>query len=261
MKLTLARPIVFFDLETTGTHVVHDRIVQIAMLKIFPEGDRLTFEERLNPTVPIPAAATAVHGICDRDVAGLPTFADLAAAVFDFIGDSDLAGYNILRFDIPLLVEEFARLGISFRMQNRKVVDAYQVFRRREPRTLTKAMEFYCRKPLPDAHDAMADVNATVDVLEGQLAYYDDLSGAADDLHRQFTPYRFQEYLDVEGKLRWEHNEVVFGFGVHKGETLRSVVGFDREYCDWMLASDFSLTVKGILRSALQGRYPERGAD
>jgi DNA polymerase-3 subunit epsilon len=257
MNLKLTKPIVFFDLETTGVDVVRDRIVQIAMIKIHPDGERETLSELVDPQMSIPAESTAIHGITDDDVVGKPTFRDLAENILAFVGDADLGGYNLIRFDIPVLAEEFIRVGTTFDTQGRHIVDVYQIFSLRESRTLSKAMEFYCGKEMVDAHDTAADIAATAEVLEGQLAMYTDLDGTVEELDRQYIPRHLRNTVDPEGKLRWEKGEVVLGFGSRRGELLRDLAKDNPNYLKWMLNANFNLTVQQIVRDALKGHFPK----
>ena len=259
--IPLERPLVFFDLETTGLNVVTDRVVQFAGARYEPHGG--SPEERtyfVNPGRPIPAEVIAVHGITDQRVAGEPTFAQIAEELHAFVGDADLAGYNLARFDVPVLMEEFARAGIRFRTDGRSVVDVQEIFYKMEPRTLAGALRFYRGEELEGAHDALADVRATVRVLEGQLdryrgADYTDRGGRTHAapvrpdvaaLHA-FTQRAGQ--LDAANRLRRDDGgEPVFNFGKHKGRRLRDVFRKEKSYYHWIQDRDFSVQVKEIAR-------------
>ena len=224
MDLQLTRPICFFDLETTGVNVTNDRIVEICVHKVHPNGKEETHTWRVNPTIPIPAGASAVHGIYDADVADKPTFAHLAAEVNGLIQDSDLAGYNSNKFDIPLLAEEFLRAGIEFDMSKRRAVDVQNIFHRMEQRTLTAAYKFYCDKSLEDAHSAEADVLATYEVLKSQLDRYEELENDMSFL-AEFS--NRQKVADFAGFIAYNgHGQEIFTFGKYRGQTVESVLKY-----------------------------------
>ena len=257
-QLRLDRPLVFFDLEATGLSVVADRIVQFAGIRFEPDGRREEYVTDVNPTVPIPAEVVAIHGIDDARVADAPTFAQLTERLADFFAGADLAGYNLGKFDIPLLMEEFARAGGEFDLAGRRVVDAQEIFYKMEPRTLAGALQFYCGQELVDAHDALADVRATVSVLTGQLERY----GGADSpvqpdvaaLHR-FTQRPGQ--LDATNRLRAdEAGEVVFNFGKYRGRRVREVFRKEPSYFHWIQNRDFSIQVKRITREVFEALDP-----
>lgn len=255
--LQLQRPLAFFDLETTGLDVDADRIVEICVVMLAPDGERTVKTRRINPGVPIPPEATAVHGISDADVAGMPEFRKIAKGLHELLTGCDLAGYNIERFDIKLLRAEFKRCGLEFPPADAKIVDAYTIFSGRERRDLQAALRFYCDKDLQGAHSAEADVLATVDVLHGQLQRYADLPDTVDGLHAECHPVD-PNAVDPEGKFVFRDGEAVFGFGkAQKGQTLRHVAAVDRGFLHWMLKSDFSPQVKAIVAEALKGNFPE----
>jgi DNA polymerase-3 subunit epsilon len=255
VKLKLQRPLVFFDLESTGISALHDRIVQISVAKVAPEQPLEVKTRLINPEMPIPASATEVHGITDEMVKDQPPFRKIAKSFNDYLAGCDLAGFNIIQYDIPMLVEEFRRAGVAFNVRERKLLDAYQIFRKMEPRTLVAAVKFYCGEDHVEAHDSEADVLATMKVLEGQLHRYQTLPHGVDDLDRMFNPYR-GKYVDWEGKLRWERGEVVLGFGKKIGTKLRTLVEQEPGFLEWMLGANFSDDVKQIVTEALAGRYP-----
>lgn len=253
--LPLERPLAVFDLETTGTFPQADRIVEIGILKILPDGRTETRTRRVNPEMPIPAAATAVHGIRDADVVGEPFFHQIAPGLLEFLAGCDLAGYNIVRFDLPLLRHEFERAGIEFPVAGRRVIDAMVIFHLMEPRDLAAAHQLYCGTPLGNAHSAEVDARAAYRVLLGELRRYPSLPHSLDDLHRLCNPV---ETVDIEGKLQWQEDEVVFNFGKHRGKMLRTVLAEDRDYVQFLLGKDFPDDLKRILAAALQGRLPQR---
>lgn len=255
MPLTLKRPLIVLDLETTGTNPRLDRIVEVGAVKLHPDGRRELWKRRLNPQRPIPPGATAVHGIRDEDVATAPTFAEIAFDLCRFLGGADFAGFGIIKFDLPLLAEEFRRVSIAFPPPDAKLVDAQRIYHMREPRTLSAALRFYCDREHVGAHGAEADVLATIDVLEGQLRRYPDLPASVDDLDR-LCQQRRDGAIDPGGRLRWSGGEVVLGFGPKAGMSLRELVARDASFLRWILNKDFPAEVKTIVREALEGRFP-----
>lgn len=225
MRLAEDRPIVFFDLETTGTNISLDRIVELSVVKIHPDGERETRTRRLNPEMPIPPEATAVHHISDEDVANEPTFRQIAKNFYIFLEGCDLGGYNIVKFDIPVLIKEFQRAGLQFSMEGRRIVDAYTIFCRMEPRNLTAAYKFFCGKKLEGAHGAAADTMATVEICEAQLAKY---------------------------------GEAVVSFGKYNGTPLRKIAEDFPDFLRWILKADFPEDVRKIASDALIGKFPEK---
>jgi len=256
MKLNLKNPIVFFDLETTGTNIVTDRIVQIAYHKVSPNGREETKSLLINPERPIPADATAVHKITDTDVANAPTFKMVAKEIVRDIEGCDLAGYNSNRFDIPLLAEELLRAGVDVDFSKRKFVDVQVIFHKMEARTLSAAYKFFCNKDLEGAHDAEADTIATYEVLQAQLDRYPDLKNDIDFLAK-FTMQN--DNVDFAGKIIYNSKgEEIFNFGKYKGQRVVDVLKTDTGYYGWMLSGDFSLHTKKVmtnikLRSFNQG--------
>jgi len=248
MKLSLSRPLAFFDLETTGTNIVTDRIVEIAIVKVNPDGTRESYSKRVNPEMEIPAGASAVHGIFNKDVATAPTFETLAPEIFNFLNDCDLAGFNSNRFDIPLLVEEFLRFGLDLEVESRKLVDVQAIFHRMEERTLSAAYRFYCDKTLENAHSAEADATATFEILEKQLEKYaDKVVGTVDFLH-EFSK-RNSRTLDTAGRFALNDQDVpCFNFGKHKGRTVKEVFEMEPGYYGWMLQAEFALDTKNVLK-------------
>ncbi len=257
-NLRLHRPLVFFDLETTGIDVVKDRIVQIGLVRIEPDGSRRTYEFLVNPQRPIPAQATAVHGITDADVAGEPTFRQIAPEIAPLFADADIAGYNSVRYDLPLLVEEFQRAGQTFETAGRRHLDAMTIFHKKEPRHLAAALRFYCGTELQDAHTALADASATMEILDAQLERYEDLPRDLDDLHSFCNPDE-DDWVDRTRKFAWnEGGEVVFAFGKHRGKSLQEIARSTPGYLDWIADSEFPTEVKQIARDALVGKFPTK---
>lgn len=254
MKLQLKRPIVFFDLETTGTDVAKDRIVEISILKLHPDGKKEVKTRRVNPEMPIPAGSSEIHGIYDEDVKDEPTFAALAKSLAQFIGNSDLAGYNSNKFDVPLLVEEFLRVGVDFDLESRKLVDVQNIFHKMEQRTLVAAYKFYCGKDLVDAHSAEADIKATYEVLESQIERYEELENDIDFL-ADFS--KRNDTADLMGRIVFNEEGVeVFNFGKHKGKPVTEVLEKEPSYYDWMMKGDFPLYTKKVLTSIkLRGAF------
>lgn len=245
--LQLNRPIVFFDIESTGTDPVKDRIVELSMLRVAPGMVETSFHVLLNPGMPIPREASAIHGITDEDVLGKPTFAEVAKEIARFIEDSDLGGYNCLRFDIPMLAEEFYRAEVPIDLKSRKVVDVQVIFHKREQRTLTAAYSFYCGKDLPNAHSADADTRATYEVLLGQLERYPDLPGTVAELD-EYT--HFGRNVDFAGRFVYDdRGRELFNFGKHRGKTVEEVLTMEPSYFDWMMKGDFA---KDTLYSLMQ---------
>mgnify|MGYP003574983609 CR=1 FL=1 len=255
MKLNLKRPLAFFDLEATGVNVGSDRIVEIAVLKAMPDGSEVILTKRINPEIPIPLVTSLIHGIYDEDIKDAPTFAQAAEEIASFIGDADLAGYNSNKFDIPMLLEEFLRVGIDFDMSDRKFVDVQNIFHQMEQRTLKAAYKFYCEKDIINAHSAEADIRATYEVLLAQLDKYADtdfedkqgvkskpVQNDVDALH-QFT--NLNKVVDFAGRMVYNENgEEVINFGKHKGRTVEQVFDAEPSYYAWMKQGDFPLYTK-----------------
>lgn len=256
MKIALKRPLVFFDLETTGIDIVNDRIVEISIVKLFPDGrDRLVVEHRLNPGRPIPAEASAIHHIYDADVAGKPTFRELAPELFKLFEDADIAGYNSNKFDLPMLIEEFARAGVSFPLAGRNLIDVQNIFYKKEPRTLSGALKFYCGEDLDNAHAAIYDTLATLKVLEGQLDKYPDLENDVEAL-AEFS--RLNKNVDLSGRIILNDNdEPVFNFGKHRGKRVFDVFRNDPSFYSWMLNAAFAKNTKDELMK-LKFKYDQQ---
>lgn len=258
-NLDLVRPLAVFDLETTGIDVDKDRIVQIAIIRVEPDGSRRTFESLVNPERPIPAEATKVHGIKDSDVVGQPTFSQIRREVEQMLEGADLGGFNSIRFDTPLLQNELRWSDSEMNLSAAKQIDAMRIFHKMEPRNLTAALRFYCDEDLVGAHSALADTEATLAILDAQVGRYDDLPSEIDALHTFCNPDEGR-FVDRTRKLAWtQDGEAVFTFGKLKGQTLQKAVqGDGRGYMEWMLGKDFSEDVKDILRNALNGVFPTR---
>lgn len=245
MSLNLTKPICFFDLETTGINVANDRIVEIAILKIFPNGNKESYTWRVNPGIPIPPQASAVHGITNEMVANEPTFKELAPKVYGLIKDSDLGGFNSNRFDIPMLAEELLRAEIDFDLKRALSVDVQTIFHKMEKRTLGAAYKFYCGKDLENAHSAEADTLATYEVLLAQLEKYPDLKNDISFLS-DFSSHK--EHADFAGFITYnEKDEEVFSFGKYKGRLVTDVLETDSGYFGWILNADFPLYTKKVL--------------
>ncbi|MGO4290959.1 exonuclease domain-containing protein [Chitinophaga sp. RAB17] len=240
-SLLLKRPLAVIDLETTGTNVASDRIIEIAIIKVFPDKTTQSKVKRINPGMPIPAGSTAIHGIKDEDVKDAPTFKQAAHELKQFMDNCDLAGYNSNRFDIPLLVEEFLRAEIEFDVSKRKFVDVQRIFHLMEKRTLGAAYKFYCDKQLENAHSAEADALATYEILEAQLGRYEQLQEDIDSL-ADFT--KEEDYIDFARRLVMQGGNEVFNFGKYKGRSVREVLKAEPQYYDWMMKADFPLNTK-----------------
>ena len=246
MELKLEKPIVFFDLETTGVNIGSDRIVEISILKIYPNGNKESKTWLVNPEIEIPAKVSAIHGITNERVVTEPTFKELAHTVNEMISGCDLAGFNSNRFDIPLLAEELLRAGIDFNMINRKAIDVQVIFHKKEQRTLSAGYKFYCDKDLEDAHSAEADTNATYEILKAQLDQYDDLENSVDALS-DFSTHT--KRADFAGFILLDDKEQeIFSFGKYKGRKVREVLKENPGYNTWIQNSDFPLYTKKIFR-------------
>lgn len=248
MRLQLTRSICFIDLETTGINVSTDKIVEIAIVKIMPDGSKLIKRKLVNPEMSIPKAASDIHGITDEMVKDAPTFKQIANEIKQFIELSDLAGYNSNRFDIPMLNEEFLRAGISVDIESRKLLDVQKVYHMMEQRTLSAAYKFYCNKNLEDAHSAEADATATWEILEAQLEKYPQI-GATVEAVVKFTGE--DQIIDFARRFIFENGVEVFNFGKHKGKPVTQVLKEEPQYYDWMMKGDFALHTKQKLTEIL----------
>jgi len=245
MHLNLKNPLLFFDLETTGLVVSSDRIVEISALKVMPNGDEEVKTRRLNPTIPISPEATAIHHITNEDVADCPTFKDVAKSLAHWIEGCDIAGFNAIKFDIPILAEEFLRAGVNVDFRRRKIVDVQNIFHKMEQRTLIAAYKFYCNKELSNAHSAEADTYATYEVLKSQLDRYSDLKN---DISFLSDFSSINRNVDYAGRFVFNDlDEPVVNFGKHKGKKLVEVLKEEPSYYRWMMDGDFSLDTKRIL--------------
>ena len=245
MELNVKNPLVFFDLETTGIDMVNDRIVEICILKVFPDGRTEVKTRRVNPTIPIPAQATAIHGITNEDVKDSPTFKEIAKSLVQLIEGCDFAGYNSNKFDLPLLAEEFIRAGIDFDLKKRKFIDVQTIFHKMEQRTLVAAYKFYCDKDLNNAHSAEADTVATYEVLKAQLDRYPELKNDIDFLSDFSAKTR---NVDFAGRIVLNDKDVeVFNFGKHRGRPVVEVLSTEPGYYAWMMNGDFPLYTKNVL--------------
>jgi len=245
MELKLTKPIIFFDLETTGTNLQHDRIVELSYIKVMPDGREIEKTIRVNPEMPIPAEATAVHHITDADVSSCPTFRQIAHSVVEAFTGCDIGGFNSNRFDIPLLVEELARVGIDFDCTRCRFVDVQTIYHKMEQRTLSAAYKFYCGKNLDDAHSAAADTRATYEVLKAQLDRYPNLTNDIPSLAEFSTQNR---NVDLAGRIIYNNDKVeVFNFGKYKGQSVAEVFARDTGYYGWMMQGDFPANTKKVI--------------
>ncbi|GAL83395.1 DNA polymerase III subunit epsilon [Sporocytophaga myxococcoides] len=254
MGLNLKKPLAFFDLETTGTNITNDRIVEISVLKVMPNNEQIIKTTRINPTIPIPLESSLIHGIYDEDVKDKPTFKSVAAQFATMLQGCDLAGFNILRFDVPVLVEEFLRAGVDFDITNRKMVDAQRIYHLMEPRNLSAAYKYYCNKDLEGAHSAEADTIATFEVLKAQILKYEGCT-IKDGDGKEFIPVKndmnalheltASQFVDLAGRMVLnDKGEEVFNFGKYKNMKVTDVLQKDPSYYDWMMKGDFALSTK-----------------
>ena len=246
MKLNLKNPIVFFDLETTGTNINSDRIVEICYLKVYPNGNEESKTMRINPEMHIPETSTAIHGIRDEDVADCPTFKQIAKELARAIEGADIAGFNSNRFDVPVLVEEFLRAGIDIDLGRRKFIDVQVIYHKLEQRTLSAAYKFYCGKNLEDAHTAEADTRATYEVLKAQLDRYPDVLQNDVAFLSEYSTY--SKNADFAGRIVYDDKGTeVFNFGKYKGMPVAEVLKKDTGYFGWIMNGDFTLNTKNVL--------------
>ena len=254
--LALDRPLAVFDLETTGIDPARDRIVEIAILRVEPGGGVRTLSSLVDPEMPIPPEASAIHGITDLAVRGQPTLGALAPEILRQFEGADLGGYNTIKFDLPLLAADLARAGFPFDTGGRRHVDAMRIFHEMERRDLAAALRFYCGQELEQAHSALADASATLAILDAQLARYPHLPRELDGLHRLCNPDEGR-FVDATRKLEWAAGgEVALAFGKHRGRTLRELAVRERSYLEWIAGSDFTPEVKAIVADALRGVFP-----
>lgn len=260
MELKLGRPIAFFDLETTGTNPGKDKIVEIAIIKINPDGSEQRLEQLINPEIPIPPATTEFHHISDADVADKPNFKTFAPELVRFIGNADLAGYNSNKFDIPVLVEEFLRADVAFDMKSRRRIDVMNIFYKMEQRTLSAAFKFYCGKKLENAHSAYNDTLATYEILKSMLDKYEatdfeEKDGSisqpiVNDVDKLAKFSSFHEIADFVGQIIFDdQKDECFNFGKYKGKKVKEVFKKEPQYYNWMMESDFPLSTKNLITS------------
>lgn len=249
MKLQLKRPIAFIDLETTGTNLATDRIVEIAIVKVGVDGNRLTKRRLINPLMPIPKASSDVHGISDEMVKDAPSFKQVANEIKQFIDHCDIGGYNSNRFDIPMLVEEFLRAGLEFTVDGRKLIDVQRVFHLMEQRTLSAAYKFYCQKILEGAHGAEADAAATAEILEAQIDRYPEIGVTLESICSFCGE---EDLVDFARRFIKVDCKEVFNFGKHKGRTVEDVLKAEPQYYDWMMKGDFPLHTKQKLTEIMK---------
>ncbi len=265
LQFNLTRDLVFFDVETTGLNVIRDRILQIALIK-YPKNNAEPQELTMliNPGVPISEESMAIHGFTPEDLANEPTFAQVSKQLFDFIGNADLAGYNAARFDIPMLMEEFDRVGLEFEINSRRIIDVQRIFYKMEPRTLKAALRFYCQKELTDAHDALADVRATIDVFKGQLQFYEGKNLVDEHANEIIQPIKNDmqvlhdftndlKTVDATQKLKYDINgNIVFNFGKYVNQIVIDVLLKDKQYYHWILDKEFSAQVKQTVKKLMK---------
>jgi DNA polymerase-3 subunit epsilon len=247
MQLQLSRPLAFFDLEATGLTIGYDRIIEISILKLFPDGYRETLSMRINPEISIPPVVAELTGIKDEDVRDKPKFKDIAEKLKSFLHNCDFAGYNSNKFDVPLLVDEFLRNEIEFDISDRKLIDVQNIFHKMEQRTLSAAYKFYCNKDLINAHSAEADTHATFEIFEAQLKRYETLEKDVNFLHNFSNMYNC---VDLAGRMVYNDlNQEIFNFGKHKGKTVIEVFSVEPSYYDWLIKGDFPRQTKKIFES------------
>ena len=255
-NLKLVRPLVVFDIESTGVSPRKDRIIELAAIKLMPDGEEISKCWLMNPGVPIPPETTAIHGISDEIVKDCPTFADKAEEIFEFFRGCDLSGFNADRFDIPCLEEEFARVGMAFAPSARKHVDVQRIYHKKEPRDLSAAVRFYLGRNHDGAHGAEADTRATLEVLKAQMAKYSDLPATVDEMDEYLVPHDPMN-ADRAGTLRWKDGELTINFGKKKGENLKKLLLNEPNYLKWILKGDFDTEVRMIIKDLLDnGRLP-----
>lgn len=256
MELKLKKPIIFFDLETTGINIASDRIVEISILKVFPNGNKESKTWLVNPEMEIPKEASDIHGITNEKVVTEPTFNELAQKVSEMIAGCDLAGFNSNRFDIPLLAEEMLRAKVDFDMKDRVAIDVQVIFHKKEERTLSAGYQFYCGKSLENAHSAEADTLATYEILKAQLDKYDDLENDVAFLNEYST---FKKRADFAGFIQFdEEDDEIFTFGKYKGQKVTTILRTDKGYYSWIQNADFPLYTKKVLKEIFEREFPRK---
>ncbi len=256
--MKLNKPLVILDLETTGTWIEKDKVIEIAMIRLSPSGEKDIYTKRINPGMPIPPVVVELTGISDEAVKDAPSFKDVAREILAFLGEADIGGFNVEKFDVPLLERELREAGCTLGMADRRIFDAQKVFHLNEKRDLTAAYAFYCDgKKLEGAHAALADTEATLEVMEGQIRRY----GAGEDTIEVLGRFNYaerQEFYDTQRKFRWWNGELYMMFGKYaKKESLREIARKDPGYLEWMLGKDFSEDIKALVEGALKGRLPK----
>ena len=255
--MKLLRPIVFLDLETTGTWVEKDRIVEIGMIRVESDGSKRDYIKRVNPGMPIPPNVTRIINITDADVKDAPRFKDIAKEALEFIGESDIAGFNVLRFDLPLLEREFYDAGLNFRWRDRDIYDAQKVYHIHEKRDLTAAYLFYCGKELENAHSALSDAEAAMDILGAQVHRYGEEAKGIESL-KDFEYERSSDYFDKERKFCWWNGELYPMFGKYaRRKHIKNIARDDRDYLQWVLSRDFGDDIKTMIKKAIDGEFPQ----
>ncbi len=255
MPLRLERPLVSFDLETTGLDVKIDRIVELSCVKIFPDGKRKMLTMRINPRHPISEEASNVHGIWLADIENEPAFPQIGDELFAFLDQCDLTGFNVEKFDLPMLSNEFQRIGRKFPSGPIHVIDTYRLYIKKEPRDLASAYRYYCDSDLANAHSAEADAVAAADILLKQVEYYSDVPRSLGDLYDFIHPIE-PGWLDPDGKLTWKGDDIILHFGKYRDQPLKAIVQRDPRYLKWVTGADFSDEVVGIILDALDNKWP-----
>lgn len=255
--MKISRPLVILDLETTGTWVEKDKIVEIGLIKLMPDGTKLDYIKRVNPGMPIPPNVTRIINITDADVKDKPRFKEIAKEALSFLGDSDLAGFNILRFDLPLLEREFYDAGLNFHWRDRDIYDAQKIYHIHEKRDLMAAYLLYCGRKLENAHSALSDAEATMDILDAQVGEYGSAELGIESL-KDIDYERSSDYFDKERKFCWWNGQLYPTFGKHgKRKHIKDIAKYDREYLEWILTKDFDTEVKEMIQKALDGHFPK----
>ena len=255
--MILLRPLVVLDLETTGAWVEKDKIVEVGMVKCLPDGAREQYVKRVNPGMPIPPAISRLIGIKDEDIANSPFFREIAKEVLSFIGEADIGGFNVERFDLPVLEREIVASGLAFDWRGRVVYDAQKIYHVNEKRDLTAAYKFYCNKILQNAHTALADAEATAEILQAQTEKYGEGQGKIETLER-FNYDHPLEFFDNERKFRWWNKELYPMFGKYARKySIRKIAQIDTGYLEWILKRDFSSEIKQMIEGVLSGQYPK----
>ena len=258
MDIQLNKPLVFIDLETTGIETLIDRIVEFSALKINPDNSEECITTRINPQIPIPPEAIAIHGIKDSDVADKPTFKEYALTIRNFLEGCDLGGFNIKRFDLEILEAEFKRAEVEFSKANRFILDVQTIYHKFDPRDLSAAYKKYCNKETEKQHSAEHDVRATVDIFRSQLEMHKELSHNISELHDFCNERKSASWIDSKGKFIWIGNDAVINFGPHRGKLLSYMVKNESGFLNWMLTRDFLPDAKKIVSDALNGKFPQK---